>query len=200
MNGVRFACARFNSARRLASNPGRPPSSISRPRRAKTKITSMVLGFNMVHPGQYGSPKRTRKEPSTSSPGRNQALQLYFATHADRKTLRSMVSPSIFRQRSPEAQDCTVEDVDGLPWDETGRSLDVRLVRYKSGEFDVTETPKPTSFPWQRVAVALTSTAVAIALASTVLDSLDVHASLRDAAVSFGLMPQRPPPLSFYFY
>ena len=47
----------------------------------------MVLGFNIVQPGQYGSPKRTRKEPSTSSPGRNQALQLYFATHADRKTL-----------------------------------------------------------------------------------------------------------------
>ena len=173
MDGVRFACARFN----------------------------MVLGFNMVHPAQYGSPKRTRKEPTTSSPGRNQALQLYFATHADRKTLRSMVSPSIFRQRSPEAADCTVDDVDGLPWDEAGRSLDVRLVRYKSGEFDVTETPEPSSsFPWQRVAVALTSTAVAIALASTVLDSLDVHTSLRDAAVSFGLLPQRPPPLSFYFY
>ena len=174
MDGVRFACDRFN----------------------------MVLGFNIAQPGQYGSPKRTRKEPTTSSPGRNQALQLYFANpSADRKTLRSMVSPSIFRQRSPEAEDCTVEDVDGLPWDETGRSLDVRLVRYKSGEFDVTETPEPSSsFPWQRVAVALTSTAVAIALASTVLDSLDVHTSLRDAAVSLGLMPQRPPPLSFYFY
>ena len=174
--------SRFNTSA-VSLGPTWAPAFVDLAATEPKQNASMVLGSISPGPSAHPSAAEGTKHKFTGTePGAAAA----FATHADRETLRSMVSSSIFRQRSPEAGTALWASMDcrGMDW----RSLDVRLVRYKSGEFDT----------GLEALILPMATLVAVALVDrrrhSLASTVSIHSMYtpRDAAVSLGLLP-RPP-------